>query len=415
MSKFQHIVGWPNLSYWRCLPAGLEAPYETASGAQTDMRTRNGLVIGLSILAAGLFTDYFVTPATFERALQAKALCGTLMLAAIASLSYACSPSIRRTLLIAANASVVLAILFIGAGASGHVGPTYLLMSAFYAIGCNCVMGFRIDDAVQNALALAVTYAIAGAATVHAGFPHMDHAFLYGMVALMTLCIALTCFIPLENERYRRAAFLSEHHLTLAQADLEHANRQLKGLLSRDALTGVHNRRYLDDTLPQKVEHCLQNSAPLGLLMIDVDHFKAYNDLLGHQAGDDCLRQVAQCLEKNLRSTDSLCRYGGEEFAVLLPNADRTTAYAAAERLRQAVQALALPHPREPAGIVTVSIGCISTTPRAVGDGVSMLNAADEALYDCKRAGRNCARLTRQESFPAPAAAEAADNASKAA
>ena len=123
--------------------------------------------------------------------------------------------------------------------------------------------------------------------------------------------------------------------------------------------------------------------------MIDIDHFKLYNDHYGHPAGDGCLRRVADALRATVRGTDLVTRYGGEEFTVVLPGADLTTAVQIAERARAAVVALGQEHAAAAAGVVTVSVGVAAITPSALASADQLIERADVELYRAKRSGRN--------------------------
>ncbi|TVR72318.1 MAG: diguanylate cyclase [Spirochaetaceae bacterium] len=160
-----------------------------------------------------------------------------------------------------------------------------------------------------------------------------------------------------------------------------------------DGLTGIHNRRYFDEQLEKEIARHLREEHPLSVIMMDIDHFKAFNDHYGHGAGDKCLQKVARVLTDTLsRPSDSLCRYGGEEFVALLPGSDAGGARVVADRLRTAVEALSLTHEYSSAGpVVTVSLGVATADPagQQKADGASLLKRADEALYTAKKAGRN--------------------------
>lgn len=166
---------------------------------------------------------------------------------------------------------------------------------------------------------------------------------------------------------------------------------QLRRLVLLDALTGVNNRRAFDERFEQEFLRAARGHGSLGLLMVDVDHFKLYNDTYGHQAGDKCLRQVAQALTATLkRPSDFVARYGGEEFAVLLPDADMAGALAAAELLLQRVRELALPHAASSVGnFVSISIGIAVAKPPVRGELENFMAKADQRLYKAKHAGRN--------------------------
>lgn len=158
-----------------------------------------------------------------------------------------------------------------------------------------------------------------------------------------------------------------------------------------DTLTGTFNRRWLEHIFERETTRCAFNGQPFSLLMLDVDHFKAYNDKYGHLAGDYALCMVAQTLTDQLRNKDSLARYGGEEFVILLPEMDTDAALSIGERLRLSLQAVATFYsPTGPLPGVTVSIGLSSM--RSQDTLQSMLVRADNALYRAKQQGRNCLR-----------------------
>lgn len=183
----------------------------------------------------------------------------------------------------------------------------------------------------------------------------------------------------------------AEEYLMNAKTVLQESNAQLLALSGEDALTGLANRRRFDQALLQESARLARVGMPLALLMIDVDHFKTYNDRYGHPAGDECLRQVARVLQRHAkRPGDLVARYGGEEFAILLANTDHAGARALAEEVRSALIRLALPHQGNPAGIVTVSIGLHAVAaPDEHAAATRLVELADQALYAAKAAGRN--------------------------
>ena len=183
--------------------------------------------------------------------------------------------------------------------------------------------------------------------------------------------------LQLENERL--------------MAHLAHSNERLIRLAEIDPLTQVFNRRYMDDFLAAAWEKHLKGERPLSLLFIDIDFFKQYNDTYGHTAGDRCLAAVARTLKQNIRTErDIVARYGGEEFAVILPRTDCTVAQHIAERITEDIRRLRMPHTDSAAaGVVTVSIGVASLVPERPDAHTLLLEAADRALYDAKRSGRD--------------------------
>lgn len=180
----------------------------------------------------------------------------------------------------------------------------------------------------------------------------------------------------------------------IVQLHGQHLRDELQTMLLIDALTGLANRRQFDRSLERECARTRRTGEGVGLLMIDVDHFKLLNDHFGHPVGDQRLCAVAQALADNaMRTTDVVARYGGEEFAAILPATDLTSAIAIAERMRTAVAKLGLPSPA-PGGCVTVSIGIAHIDHIGdQGDEAALIAAADAALYDAKQAGRNRSQL----------------------
>ncbi|MEJ0099546.1 MAG: diguanylate cyclase [Pseudomonadota bacterium] len=175
-----------------------------------------------------------------------------------------------------------------------------------------------------------------------------------------------------------------------AEQELESVNRKLASLAWEDGLTGLGNRRRFDQMLAQGWESCRLAGLPLSVIMADVDHFKRYNDQYGHQEGDHCLAEVAGALSGCLRrERDCAARYGGEEFALILPGVSVDAASEIAERIRESIERLSLPHVGSPLGHITVSLGVASCVPTTDERPEDLVSAADRALYASKKQGRN--------------------------
>jgi two-component system, chemotaxis family, response regulator WspR len=185
----------------------------------------------------------------------------------------------------------------------------------------------------------------------------------------------------------RDAAYRS---LRASQEDLARVNEELRRLAALDGLTGIANRRRFDEAVQAEWNRGRRHGSPLALLLCDVDHFKRYNDHLGHPAGDLCLKKVAAVLTGQLkRPADLAARYGGEEFVLLLPDTDLAGALRVGEACRAGLEQLALPHPGAPCGFVTMSLGVACIVPGEDDDPDDLVARADAALYDAKRNGRN--------------------------
>lgn len=209
--------------------------------------------------------------------------------------------------------------------------------------------------------------------------------------------------LPDVIELLARIRYHSRSYLTLQQRDeayralresqqqLLDTNLVLQRLIKSDSLTGLANRRYLDEYIEVEWHRAQRDNSELSLLMIDVDYFKAYNDQHGHVAGDEVLRQVGEALRASCtRAADLAARYGGEEFAVVMPGTASGGARLQAEKVRRAIEALGIPHELpKPGSPISVSIGIATLRPSEGNDPMSLIIKADEGLYLAKHSGRN--------------------------
>ena len=170
-----------------------------------------------------------------------------------------------------------------------------------------------------------------------------------------------------------------------------HSMQEAEDLAHRDGLTQIANRRSFDTALLDEWQRCLRQGAPLSLVLLDIDHFKAYNDRYGHPAGDECLRRVAARIADAVSHPGDLAaRFGGEEFGILLPGADGAGAQLVAQRVHEGVRELTIPHEASSvATVVTVSVGVASVVPTSSFTSRGLLLAADQALYAAKETGRD--------------------------
>jgi diguanylate cyclase (GGDEF)-like protein/PAS domain S-box-containing protein len=182
-----------------------------------------------------------------------------------------------------------------------------------------------------------------------------------------------------------KTTFAGQMGLSIANIKLREA---LRTQSVKDMLTGLYNRRYLEEILEREIRRAARAAQSLGILMIDLDHFKNFNDTYGHDAGDAVLRETAQFLSKGIRAEDFVCRYGGEEFVVILPTADMSNSQARAERLRSKMREMTVMYQGKSLGMITISIG-VASFPQHGMSPKELMAAADAALYEAKRAGRD--------------------------
>ena len=210
-------------------------------------------------------------------------------------------------------------------------------------------------------------------------------------LVLTDIAIAVTVLVFVARLDFReRQAFLLGLQSDIRRNMLSAQNFTLSRLTQLDALTGLGNRRCFDETLADLWSDQHAREREVTLVMFDIDCFKQFNDSLGHQAGDECLATLARAVARCLRhEADKLVRYGGEEFAIILPASSLEEGRAVAERVREAVRERAIPHPGAgPVGCVTVSLGVATVVP-TLESAAAMIEAADRRLYAAKRAGRN--------------------------
>lgn len=224
----------------------------------------------------------------------------------------------------------------------------------------------------------------------------------------------IICWQDLDLSEAFAAVGLSESQILSLQsansldktAVLQKVLDELSRATLEDVLTGVYNRRYFERSMTAELERSRRDQRPCGLVLLDIDHFKTFNDEYGHDVGDLVLKSVAHVISDALRSTDTVSRVGGEEFAIIVPNTFRLDAGFLAERVRNNVEALAINHENEKLQ-VTISLGVAINDPRQSTAMDELFRRADEALYEAKGAGRNCVRFSISETEKASSAVTA--------
>jgi diguanylate cyclase (GGDEF)-like protein len=271
-------------------------------------------------------------------------------------------------------------LLAIGVGALDALSPLGVAAAALYAVVIVASLPAQHTGVTIQAAALCAALIVAGGV-----FSPASAVPIWIVVVnrfLFILLVGVTATLVINRQR-------AERLIRAQQAQLERANCELAWQARNDALTGIANRRAFDEHLALECGHANRTRAPLSLLMIDVDHFKHYNDVAGHPAGDACLREVASAIRASLRRPiDFAARYGGEEFAVILPATGVAGARERAEGICGAVRQLGIDHPGQASGaVVTVSVGVASRVAPISTE--KLVGLADAALYMAKGSGRD--------------------------
>ncbi|HUB52744.1 MAG TPA: diguanylate cyclase [Terracidiphilus sp.] len=248
--------------------------------------------------------------------------------------------------------------------------------------------GGMLGCCVVAAIGTHFTVAVKGGPFSQLLDPSLENRILLLQLFLATavLSVSVVAIVLADLKRANAAAGASE-------AKYRDLASSMEALATVDPLTGAANRRQFDRVIQAEWQRAHRLRAPLTLLLLDVDRFKAFNDLYGHLEGDNCLSSIARiALETTRRSSDTVARLGGEEFAVILPGTPEQGAVEMAERLRKAVLDMKTTHQGNSHGVVTVSVGCATVVPRDGESSTEMMAAADAALYAAKAAGRNCVK-----------------------
>jgi diguanylate cyclase (GGDEF)-like protein len=383
-------------------PPALEDRFEAETRLERNRMLMLAGLAGLVISAAFYFVLIAVLPDVVDQTNHLYLATLPLSLAAIVLMRLNPPPAVRETAILLANAASVCACLYVftlsrAPDASVFVASFAVLMVCS-AIGAQLRFGFAVVST------LLILGAYAAAVDVR---PHLDEP-VRETLKFSAICIAgygLLANWRLEFEQ--RRAYLMSLKDRLQRHDAMRRTLELDELTRRDPLTGLANRRAYDTWLAGVWSREAEHDGRIGLIVVNVDRFKEYNEFCGHDAGDNCLKKVAVCLRDQLRGTsDQIARMGGESFAVLLPGLPEEICADVAERLRAAVQRMELPHLALGVnGVVTVSAGVASHVVSPGNSPSSLYQAADTALYQAKIFGRNrvcIATLATQAVLGAP-------------
>ncbi|AWN54295.1 GGDEF domain-containing protein [Methylobacterium sp. 17Sr1-1] len=373
----------------------VEARHEAEHGRDRAAGLPQIILVGMVIYNVYNFTSFSLTPDIAELSVMARLLVVTPMALAIAWLVVRVGPVLREGLILGGMIGGVVAPILLFWLTRAPLGNHTFVEPVLVIIYGNVLLAMRFRHALAFS-AVASACAILAAHTKVGLDPILRDAFC---VQFETACLfSLYANYRMEERRCR------EYLRTLAAQDAsmaaETARRRYQGLSSTDALTGLPNRRALDET----AEAWLAEERPAALMMIDVDHFKAFNDTLGHPEGDACLRRIATLFATFVPGPNILAaRFGGEEFAFVVRDAGAPEVVRLAAALVRAVEALHIVHPGRPDGhgVVTVSVGIALKEAGVACTREALLAKADQALYRAKRLGRNRHALAEHNSVAA--------------
>lgn len=373
---------------WLHFPPTLERQYLKDTAAdRLRVMVVSGALVSL-IFNWMLISDWLLIRDQFDLALRLRLFLYTpATLVGLFVLYRLDSPLARENLMVLPGAVAAAINTALCLASSDPMAVPYLVGLASIVMFSNSVARMRFSQAVILDALILVMFLIA--ATLMDSAP-VELIVPAGLLLLSTVVFTLYgCYRQDRDERHNWLLHLRER---LLLQDLEHTNHQLHLAARSDILTGVSNRRHFDEHLRELWAQAAQDGRELSVMMIDVDHFKAYNDRYGHPVGDACLKEVATALKRRLRLPgDLIARFGGEEFIAVLDGTPLRTAHGAAERVRKAVESLNLLHPTSSThAVITVSIGVANARPADPGTSITrLIEAADGALYQAKQSGRN--------------------------
>ncbi|MBZ0163151.1 MAG: GGDEF domain-containing protein [Notoacmeibacter sp.] len=293
-----------------------------------------------------------------------------------------------------ATAVTVPWIMFVGASGFLAEHAHSLHVDRYYMVAGVVILFVNIAAPLHFRCAVFMTAAslasLIVAAVSHAGSPFLPSHDV-SLISFVGITSAISLVIRYRSEWDARQMFLNGLRDDLKSAQLLALNNALGRLAETDPMTGLFNRRHMVKTLKEKWRDARERNDWLGILMIDIDRFKDFNDTAGHDEGDHCLNAVADRLNDEVHKTDQyVARFGGEEFMAVIEHLEPEPLMAEAERIRRSVEAMEIPHPGlGPRGRVTISIGAAATIPTPQSTVDDLMVAADKALYAAKAAGRN--------------------------
>ncbi|HEY8907679.1 MAG TPA: GGDEF domain-containing protein [Rhodoferax sp.] len=347
--------------------------------------------VALLLFNAFLFNDYRVRPEILGQAVFVRLLLVTLPCFAFISLiQRGVAPKVREMLTGSCCLIVTAGASLINWKTRGEAATYSGFSFVLILISCNIALPMQFKTALVASILSTLIMAVG--VFGHPTIPAMAQK---SSMLIYVLCGVMTLLANYRLERAERISYLNYLRETLRNEAMQEANLALRRISNSDPLTGLANRRRFDEVFLTATDERFPRPDKLVLLMIDIDHFKPYNDRFGHPMGDRCLQKVAKLIKEQVRGDkDVVARIGGEEFAVLLLGAGMQEALRVAERVRMAVQFASIAHDgRDGRQWVTISIGAAMARTDDAVSVRSVMTRADEALYQAKNSGRNCVKV----------------------
>ncbi|HEX5354680.1 MAG TPA: diguanylate cyclase [Aquabacterium sp.] len=376
-------------------PDEMEARFQEDTSAERVRLLRIGAFLGLLLACGLLATDWIMVPDRFAAATQWRLLFLVPLLGLSAAFLQMVPPLWQdRSGLINSLLSASVHSYLCVSSTDELAGP-YLVTLSMIVLFNGGVTRMRFWRALQIDTVVLGLFAWASM-----NIPNPNIPVMVGQALIMVSTTVFTLYNSYSLEREERTNWLMRQHEHQLLSKLERGNHRLDQITRFDPLTEIANRRHFDEFVAQVWSRCARDGTAVAVLMMDIDHFKLYNDHYGHPVGDACLKEVAATLARSLRRPgDLVARFGGEEFIAVLSRTTLAEALAAAERVRLAVWELARPHRASlTQDRVTISIGVACLRANEPGAStIRLLAQADEALYQAKANGRNLARAFGQE------------------
>jgi diguanylate cyclase (GGDEF)-like protein len=366
----------------------IEARFEAETGPARHRQIYIAGIVALLVFNAFLLNDYRVRPEVFVDAVWIRLLLVTLPCFVIISIVHrGVAPQVREILTASGCLIVTIGATLINWETRGDAATYSGFSFVLILISGNIAMPMRFKTALIASVLS--TFVMAVGVLGHPSIPAIAQRV---SLLIFVLCGVMTLLANFRLERAERISYLNYLRETLRNQAMQETNLVLQHHSNSDPLTGLANRRRFDEVFFAATDEHRNRPDKLALLMIDIDHFKPYNDSFGHPAGDKCLQTVAALIEEQVRGDkDLVARIGGEEFVVLLSGAGLPEALSAAERVRMAVQSALIAHDGlDGRQWVTVSIGAALAHTDGAGSVNNLMRRADDALYQAKHRGRNC-------------------------